>query len=117
MLAEGSTEIVQQALERYYAGLPLTNDDAKLEYAEAAYGATLLYPLGIGSRVSLRSRARDEIKAEKEQIRVDSNNALATLLPNRTMFEAAKKDADPVQAAIDIVTEAKDSFVNGAPGS
>ena len=115
VLAEGSTEIVQQALERYYAGLPLTNDDAKLEYAEAAYGATLLFPLGIGSRISSRSGARDEIRAEEEQIRVDSNNALATLLPNRTMFEAAKKDADPVQAAIDIVTEAKDSFVNGAP--
>ena len=43
VLAEGSTEVVQQALERYYAGLPLTNDDAKLEYAEAAYGATLLF--------------------------------------------------------------------------
>ena len=86
VLAEGSTEIVQQVLERYYAGLPLTNDDAKLEYAEAAYGATLLFPLGIGSRISTRSRARDEIKAEEEQIIEDSNVALATLLPNIISF-------------------------------
>ena len=117
VLAEGSTEIVQQALERYYAGLPLTNDDAKLEYAEAAYGATLLFPLGIGSRVSSRSRARDEIRAEKEQIREDSNVALATLLPNRAMFEAAQKDAEggDVTTALEVATEAKDSMVNGAP--
>ena len=54
------------------------------------------FPLGIGSRVSSRSRARDEIRAEKEQIREDSNVALATLLPNRAMFESAQKDANPV---------------------
>jgi len=117
VLAEGSTEVVQQALERYYAGLPLTNDDAKLEYAEAAYGATLLFPLGIGSRISSRSRARDEIRAEKEQIREDSNVALATLLPNRAMFEAAQKDAEGGDAstALEVATEAKDSMVNGSP--
>tara|TARA_R110002167_G_scaffold274812_1_gene480905 strand:+ start:790 stop:7257 length:6468 start_codon:yes stop_codon:yes gene_type:complete len=117
VLAEGSTEIVQQVLERYYAGLPLTNDDAKLEYAEAAYGATLLFPLGIGSRISTRSRARDEIKAEEEQIREDSKVALATLLPNRAMFEAAQKDAEAgdVSTALEVATEAKNSMVNGAP--
>ena len=42
VLAEIPTEVTQQMLERLQAGLPLTTDDALAEYAEAAYGATLV---------------------------------------------------------------------------
>ena len=38
---EVPTEVVQQMLERYYAELPLANEEAKKEYGEAAYAAVL----------------------------------------------------------------------------
>jgi hypothetical protein len=39
IIAEAPTEVLEQAAERYQAGLDLTSDDAKNEYKEAFFGA------------------------------------------------------------------------------
>lgn len=57
---EMPAEIAQQALERWQAGLPLTGDEAYKEYAEAAYGAGLVSPIGAVGRLSERGLAREE---------------------------------------------------------
>ena len=65
-LAEIPTEIAQQMLERYQAGLSLTDASAMKEYGETAYQVGLLAPLGGVGRLSERSGARTEV-AEKER--------------------------------------------------
>lgn len=57
-LAELPTEIAQQAIERYYAGLSLTDEDALKEYGEVAYATSLMSPIGGAGRVYERSKAK-----------------------------------------------------------
>jgi hypothetical protein len=57
-LAELPTEIAQQAIERYYAGLSLTDADALKEYGEIAYATSLMGPLGGAARLQERSQAK-----------------------------------------------------------
>lgn len=67
VLAEGSTEVIQQMLERAQAGLPLTTPDALAEYGKSAYGAGLVGgPFGALGRVGQRSVARSEKQAKEE---------------------------------------------------
>lgn len=63
---EVPTEITQQMLERYQAGLPLTTPDALKEYGETAYQAGLLGPIGAVGRVSERGAARQQVEQQKE---------------------------------------------------
>ena len=73
--AEGTTEVTQQALERYYAGLSLTDEEAQKEYIEAAFAAALLGPtVGIGARVKAKAGAQQEFaEAEaKKQLREET---------------------------------------------
>ena len=122
IVGEGTTEMAQAALERFYADLPLTNDEAKKEYAEAAYGASLLFPLGMASGVSARGRARDEIQVEEtkkendlKDIRRQSNKAYA----NRLAIAAENNDIEAVNSvAVDAIAEANETlktFENNAP--
>jgi len=56
-IIEAPTELGQQFLERYQAGLPIDSDEAKLEYAEAAKGGALLGGLfGGGGRAVFGSK-------------------------------------------------------------
>ena len=73
LAAEVPTEVAQQMLERYYADLSLTDDEAKKEYAEAAFGAALLSPLGMYSGYSDRNDAKNyvETKNVKKQEKID----------------------------------------------
>jgi len=66
-LAEIPTEIAQQMLERYQAGLSLTSPDAMKEYGETAYQVGLLAPLGAVGRVSERSGARAEVEEKAKE--------------------------------------------------
>lgn len=64
-------EVIQQALERYQAGLPLTTPDAMKEYTDTAYQTALMGPIGGASRLAERSsaiskqEAKDFAEAEK----------------------------------------------------
>lgn len=55
---EMPTEIAQQAIERYYAGLSLTDQDALKEYGEIAYATSLMGPVGGAARLQERSQAK-----------------------------------------------------------
>ena len=57
-LAEVPTEVTQQMLERYQAGLSLTDPEAIKEYKDTMYQAVLLSPLGGIARMSERGEAQ-----------------------------------------------------------
>jgi len=62
------TEVTQQMLERFQAGLPLTTEDALKEYGEAAYGAGLVGgPFGAGARGLGRPAARAEYERVQQE--------------------------------------------------
>jgi hypothetical protein len=65
--AEVPTEITQQMLERYQAGLDLTSPDALKEYGEVAYQASLLSPIGGAGRFASKSGARDQVAAQARE--------------------------------------------------
>jgi hypothetical protein len=67
--AEIPTEITQQMLERYQAGLDLTSPDALKEYGEVAYQAGLLSPIGGAGRFVSKSGARGQIEEKKQEER------------------------------------------------
>tara|TARA_R100001086_G_scaffold173885_1_gene95371 strand:- start:371 stop:6577 length:6207 start_codon:yes stop_codon:yes gene_type:complete len=87
-VVEGATEATQQLLERYYAGLPLTDEDAQKEYMESAYAAALLFPLGSYQRASERSGAKQEIRQE------NIKKAKEKLKKTQEEEEQKEKDAD-----------------------
>jgi hypothetical protein len=67
--AEIPTEITQQMLERYQAGLDITSPDALKEYGEVAYQAGLLSPIGGAGRFVSKSGARGQIEERKQEER------------------------------------------------
>lgn len=70
LLVEVPTEVTQAMIERLQAGLPLTTDDAMKEYAENAYGASLISPLGAAGRYSQRSGAQAQVEEQQRQQRI-----------------------------------------------
>lgn len=80
--AEIPTEITQQMLERFQAGLPLTTPDALKEYSETAYQTGLLAPIGAAGRFVDRSAAKSQV-AETERANAAKRAA-----------EAAKAEAE-----------------------
>ena len=96
-LAEIPTEIAQQMLERYQAGLPLTTPDAMKEYGETAYQVGLLAPLGAVGRLSERSGARAEVeekaKAEEQVKRAERLKQEQTALAKQQADEEAAAQA------------------------
>lgn len=77
VLAEVPTEVTQQMLERYQAGLSLTDEDARKEYLDTAYQTALLGPLGAVGQIQERSEARDTVAQAQEQQRRDAVEAQA----------------------------------------
>jgi len=68
IVAEAPTEVLEQAAERWQAGLSLTGDDAKREYIEALAGAAAVGgTAGAASRV-IAGRPKPEVKPEEEKL-------------------------------------------------
>jgi len=65
-------EIAQQALERWQAGLSLTDADAQEEYKQAAIGAAFLGPLFGGATGILETRAKNRKTEDEEAEKVDN---------------------------------------------
>jgi len=99
--AEAPTEVVQAVLERAQAGLPLTSDDALKEYAENAYGAALLSPIGAAGRVTDRSSARDTLESESKKRAIEEARKL------KESPEYIQKIATEYEAAQAAFNEAK----------
>lgn len=84
---EMPTEVIQQMLERNYAGLPLADDEAMREYGEAAYAAGLS-----GGAVSGVLGSRDGARARRElEQREPTETQPATQTPAEVMDDAAPR--------------------------
>jgi hypothetical protein len=109
-LAEIPTEIAQQAIERYYAGLPITGEEALKEYGEIAYQTSLMGPLGGIGRVYERGQQRDIIKKEEQT----QQRELSRIDTERTRInqiaEDAKTEAEVLKAKEEAVELAKTSL-------
>ena len=121
-LAEVPTEIAQQALERSYAGLSLTDDDAKREFAETAAATMLSGPLGLysgyrGERLNRRVIEDRELEeqATLAAARADAERALKEKLKD----EALTKDIDELTKVLEdtnaTVTYGTDYFTEDSP--
>ena len=65
IVAEVPTEVAQQMLERYQAGLSLTDDEARKEYADTAYQTALLGPLGAIGKFQERGEAKQVVAEDQ----------------------------------------------------
>ena len=88
IIAEAPTEVLEQAAERYQAGLALTGDDAMREYKEAFFGAAAAGGgLGGGAKgVSAYGDYRGELKG---------------ITPPEQEFEKVKPIRNAIQEALD----------------
>ena len=75
VVAEVPTEVAQQMLERYQAGLSLTDEEARKEYADTAYQVALLGPLGAVGKLQDRGQARDVIAQDEAAQRAAAEQA------------------------------------------
>jgi uncharacterized protein YlxP (DUF503 family) len=88
IIAEAPTEVLEQAAERWQAGLDLTDDEAKNEYKEAFFGAAAAGAgIGAGAKgIGAYGEYRQARKAE---------DALGQVRSEKTAFdEAGEFDAD-----------------------
>jgi hypothetical protein len=110
---EGGTEVIQQMLERYQAGLPITSDDALAEYGQAAYGGALVGgPFGALGRAGQRSVARGEVEERRltEQAAEEAKAAEEARLAKET--EQAEKATPEYEAAVTQKLEAANTEIN-----
>lgn len=128
LLAEIPTEVSQQMLERWQANMPLMDDNALKEYAEAAYGATLFgAPFGGVGRRAQVGEARgqvaraDALEAAKKAKELQEAEAAEKAKPEYALnigdqFEALQKQEKDLLAARgkklgkDATDEQKDVF-------
>jgi hypothetical protein len=112
-LSEIPTEIAQQAIERYYAGLSLTNEDALKEYGDIAYQTSLMGPLGGIGRVSERSEQQGIIKGQEQRQqrelgRIDAERARIDQIALDAKLENINAERDRInKIAEDAKTEAE----------
>jgi len=97
-LAEIPTEIAQQAIERYYAGLPITGEEALKEYGEIAYQTSLMGPLGGAGRVYERGEQQGIIKGQEQRQQRELNRIDAERARINQIAEDAKTEAEVLKA-------------------
>lgn len=113
IVAEVPTEITQQMLERWQAGLDLTSPDALKEYGEVAYQAGLLGPIGAVGRVAERAGARGELEAREDAAEatvspVEPSMPIQAVPPFEGEVAAARPEPEaPVAPAMASVPEAE----------
>jgi hypothetical protein len=117
--AEIPTEITQQMLERYQAGLDLTSPDALKEYGEVAYQAGLLSPIGGAGRFVSKSGARGQIEEQKQEERRIAQEEARVLKEQEDMAEEARALGAAQQETGQLFGEAlpEASALPGAPST
>lgn len=107
VLAEASTEVAQQVLERWQAGKSLTDAEALKEYAENAYGGALLGgALGpAGRRVDVAGARSDARAADAERDAQSRQRALQEQEAQARAQAAAEQQAEQ-QAALQAESDA-----------
>lgn len=95
MIAEVPTEVAQQMIERYQAGLDLFTDDALKEYGDIAYKTAIsVAPLGGAGRMIEKGGAKREIAREKE------DEAAAAALAEEQKRYLAERGTEAEQADV-----------------
>ena len=91
--AEVPTEVAQQMLERYQAGLSLTDADARKEYADTAYQTALLGPLGAIGNVQERGEAKQVVaqdEAAKAAAALQAQRRATGVMDQQPLFNPQK---------------------------
>ena len=83
-VTEAPTEIGQAVLERYQAGLPLTDNEAMIEYAQAGVGGAVLGGL-LGGGGAVMSRTPAETQQQREEV-------IGNKKPFSVQYERTTKD-------------------------
>ena len=97
-LSEVPTEVLEQAAERYQAGLPLSGDEANKEYFEAGWGA-LAVGSGLGGSAGAYNKYK-EVKAVTNEIK-ETNKAKDKILSDELEDAVAKQPSrDDVKAGL-----------------
>ena len=97
-LSEVPTEVLEQAAERYQAGLPLSGDEANKEYFEAGWGA-LAVGSGLGGAAGAYGKYK-EVKAVTNEIK-ETNKAKDKILSDDLEDAVAKQPSrDDVKAGL-----------------
>ena len=116
--AEVPTEMGQQALERYYAGLSLTDESAMREYAEAGAGAAMLAPLGMAGSGYQRRQAKkivEQQEAEKEQKLADAKKKeLQALKEELDAKRISEREARRVRQQIEFDAQERKAEIDAA---
>jgi hypothetical protein len=109
-IAEAPTEVLEQTLERWQAGLPLTNQDAINEYKEAFAGAGAAGAgIGGGSRgYTAYSTAQQKAEAPKvEEVKTETKAPSQLMLPSPEEIVINQREYDPLKNPLGNFTEAE----------
>jgi hypothetical protein len=115
-IAEAPTEVLEQTLERWQAGLPLTNQDAINEYKEAFVGAGAAGAgIGGGSRgYTAYSTAQQKPEAPKvEEVKTEVKPPAQLMLPSPEEIVINQREYDPLKNPLGNFT---DLFANQSYG-
>ena len=110
-LSEVPTEVLEQAAERYQAGLPLSGADANREYFEAGWGA-LAVGSGLGGAAGAYNKYKEvkavtteikEVNKAKDKVLSDDLEDSVAKQPNRDdvkagLFDQIKDRAETIKA-------------------
>ena len=109
-IAEAPTEVLEQTLERWQAGLSLTDQDAINEYKEAFAGAGAAGAgIGAGSRgYTAYSTAQKPVEAPKvEEVKTEPQPPAQLLLPSPEEVVLNQREYDPLKNPLGNFTEAE----------
>ena len=95
-LSEMPTEVLEQAAERYQAGLSLTDAEAKAEYKEAAAGALAVGAVGgAGSAYRERGKAQEFVEMQNLLDKAKQQQAAQQAQQKQKAFEALPPQTQP----------------------
>jgi hypothetical protein len=109
-IAEAPTEVLEQTLERWQAGLSLTDQDAINEYKEAFAGAGAAGAgIGAGSRgYTAYSTAQKPVEAPKtEEVKAEPKPPETLMLPSPEEIVLNQREYDPLKNPLGNFTEAE----------
>jgi hypothetical protein len=109
-IAEAPTEVLEQTLERWQAGLSLTDQDAINEYKEAFAGAGASgAAIGAGSRgYTAYSTAQEKVEPPKvEEVKAEPKAPAQLLLPSPEEIVLNQREYDPLKNPLGNFTEAE----------
>lgn len=98
---EVPAEVLQQMLERYQAGLPLTDEGAFKEYRSTVYQTAMMGPIGSASRIGERSQAKNDVAAAQQR-QAEEEAQQDTARQTNDDYRTNREEAENEQMAVDL---------------